>query len=82
MDERVKMPRLLKYFLFFYVGTIGVMNVTGQDMGQNILGKIFYSTSLSIFTSLACYGLISILEDFRSGGLREIIRKLRRFFNV
>ena len=63
MDEKVKMPRLLKYFLFFYVGTIGVMNVTGQDMGQNILGKIFYSTSLSIFTSLACYGLISILED-------------------
>ena len=82
MDERMKLPPFLRYFLIIYAGITGVMLSTRVDMGVNIGGKIFYIVSLSIFTALAVYGGISLYEDLTKEGWGEVVRKIRRFFNL
>ena len=82
MDERVKLPKILKYFFFVYIGVIGVMTLTGVDMGNNKVLNIIWALSLSVYTSCAVYGAISLYEDFKKNGLKYIIRKIRRFINV
>ena len=77
--NQIKMPKILKYFLICYVGIVGVMMLTRSDMGEDIGWKLFYIISLSVYTALAAYGLISFLEDLRNGGLKSVIRKIRRF---
>lgn len=82
MDERVKLPKVIVYFLFIYMGVIGVMILTDVDMSNNTWLKVIWGVSLSIYTAAATYGIISLWEDFKKNGLKYIIRKVRRFINV
>jgi len=82
MDERVRLPKVIIYFLWIYMGIMGVMILSGVDMGDKTLFKVLWIVSLSVYTAAATYGIISLWEDFKNNGLKYIIRKVRRFINV
>lgn len=82
MDERVKLPRIVKYLLWIYMGVIGIMILTGLDMGSQPLLKILWGISLSVYTAAATYGIISLYEDLKKNGHGYVGRKIRRFFGL
>ncbi len=82
MDERVKLPKVIVYFLLIYMGIMGVMILSGIDMGNKIFFKVMWVVSLSIYTAAATYGIISLYEDFNKNGIGYVGRKIRRFFGL
>ena len=82
MDERVKLPKIIVYLIWSYMGVIGVMTLTGVDLGDKVVFKIFWAISLSVYTAAATYGIISLFEDLKRNGLDYVGRKIRRFFGL
>ena len=82
MDERVKLPKAIVYFLYIYMGIMGVMILSGVDMGDKAPFKVLWVVSLSIYTAAATYGIISLFEDLKKNGLGYVGRKIRRFFGL
>lgn len=82
MDERIKMPKAIKYLLWSYMGVIGVMTLSGVDLGDRAGFKVFWAISLSVYTASATYGIISLFEDLKTNGLGYVGRKIRRFFGL
>ena len=90
MEERIKLPKKVVYFIWAYMGIVGVMTLTGVDIGNNRLYNILWFVSLSIYTASATYGTISLYEDFKKHGVKYIaekiglvylIRLIKRIFN-
>ena len=79
MEDRIKMPKVLRYFIVCYIGVVGIMMLTRTDMSEDIPTKIFWALTLSLYTALATYGFISFLEDMKNGGFKNVIRKIKRF---
>ncbi len=82
MDERVKLPKIIVYLIWSYMGVIGVMTLTGVDLGDNTTFKVLWAISLSIYTAAATYGIISLFEDLKRNGFGYVGRKIRRFFGL
>ena len=82
MNHKIKLPKLLIYFMFFYFGTTSVMLLTGKDLGNEIFYKVIWIVTLSIWNAVGMYGLINIIEHLRTEGIPFVVRKIRRFFNL
>jgi len=81
-NEIIKIPRFVKLLIISYIGITSIFLLTNSNSNANIGFHILYNVTLSVHTTLAVYGVISLLEDFRKGGYNYIIRKLRRLVGL
>tara|TARA_R110000772_G_scaffold241859_1_gene354218 strand:+ start:201 stop:473 length:273 start_codon:yes stop_codon:yes gene_type:complete len=84
-NEIIKMPRALKHFLFLTTGISGIayMHNGNLEVGFGFSVTLFISGVLS---SLATYGLISLIADFKEGKswkgmLKVLIKKIKYITN-
>lgn len=76
--ERQPMPRLLKGFLFCYMGGYILSSHFGANISENVFLKITALTLGSVFFS---YGVICFVDDFKKGGIKFIINKIKKIIN-
>lgn len=75
------MPKLLRDFLFVGIGLTGLHLSIGKVDINNIELDVMTIVLVAVFTSFFTYGIISFIRDFKEGGWKEIIRKIKEFFN-
>ncbi len=64
--------------MFCYVGAYMLLNFLGYAFDKSILYITFY---LVVFSSVFAYGVLSIVDDFKSGGIAKIIERINRKIN-
>lgn len=80
IDERVKLPPVVKAFLLFYVGFTGIHLSITQYTEEEIFRNVFLLTALAIFSAFFSYGVICFIADIKSGGIGEVIKRIRKAF--
>lgn len=61
-------------FVFCYVGGYGVLNIT-NNINPNEIG--LQIVILVICSFLCVYGLLTLVDDFKTGGIRRIINRIK-----
>lgn len=79
--EEIKIPRLLRDFLFVGIGLTGLHLSIGKVDINNIHFDLMTIILVAIFTGFFSYGIISFIRDFKEGGFYAIINKVKEFFN-
>ena len=79
--DRQRMPIFLKAFVLMYIGGYGFMHYNGWITEENILYNVATLVSTVLCTMIFSYGVICLIEDFRKGGLKEVLKRFRRFFD-
>lgn len=79
--EEIKMPRLLRDFLFIGIGLTGLHLSLGSVDINSIKFDIMTIIWVTIFTSFFSYGVVSFIKDFKNGGWKAIINNIKDFFN-
>lgn len=79
--NRQNMPIFLRAFVLMYIGGYGFMHYNGWITEDNILYNVLTLVSTVLCTMIFAYGVICLIEDFRRGGLKEILKRFRRFLN-
>ena len=78
--ENIKMPKLLRDFLFIGIGLMGLHLAFNNVDIYEIKTDIFMIVLAGIFTAIFTYGLASAIRDFREGGFNEIRRNIKSFW--
>lgn len=76
-DDRMKMPKMLKAFLYCYIGAYPIVMHFSQGSEIPLLYQILILTIGSFFFS---YGVICFVLDIKKGGLKKIIDKIKQFY--
>tara|TARA_R110002012_G_scaffold56403_1_gene144535 strand:- start:196 stop:444 length:249 start_codon:yes stop_codon:yes gene_type:complete len=75
---RHPMPKILKAFLFCYMGGYILSSHFGTSLSENVFLKITALTLGSVFFS---YGVICFVDDFKKGGINFVINKIKKIIN-
>ena len=80
MYDRVEMPRAFKHLLFFTLGISGLVYIYNgsEEVG---VGLSFTILASGILSTLASYGLISLIADIKKGKtfkgfIKEFVKKI------
>lgn len=76
----VRMPLWLRAIIFSYMGWYGVLFFSGLIDPDHIFLSVFRLCAISLCTAIFAYGVICLIQDFKQGGIRYILNRLRDFF--
>ena len=79
--DKHRMPIFIRAFILMYIGGYGFMHYNGWITDENILYNISTLVATVLCTIIFSYGVICLIDDFRKGGIKEIIKRFRRFLN-
>ena len=80
-DTSIKMPLLLKAFLFCYMGSYGWTRLGKGLNHDNLFIDVITICLYAIFASFTVYGIICFLKDVKEGGIAKVLKKLNEFLN-
>lgn len=80
--EDIKMPKLLRDFLFIGIGLTGFHLAFHNVDIHEIKNDIFMIFVAAILTAIFSYGLISVIKDFREGGGKVIVSNIKRYWEL
>lgn len=73
----VKMPLWIRAFIFFYIGAYGIYSTQYNLVGNTILLDVLKICAITIFAMFFSYGLICFINDYKKGGIRKVINKIK-----
>ena len=65
-------------FMACYISGYVIVNITGNLNAKNVFLQIY---GFIVFSGIFAYGLISLINDVKSGGISLVIEKVRKFIN-
>lgn len=76
-ESLIRIPFLLKAFVFFYIGAYGIYS-TQYDLNEDAPWlDVVKLVSIVIFSIFFSYGVICFIRDFKDGGIRKVIDKIK-----
>ena len=77
-NERVKMPKPLKAFIYCYIGGYPIAMYFTQGSKFPLVFSVLMLVIGSFFFS---YGVVSFVLDIKKGGISKVIRKIKVFLH-
>ena len=60
------------------IGYYGLLHVSGQITEHTVAYNVGKMVLAGVFISVWCYGMICIYDDWKAGGIRQIIKRITR----
>ena len=73
-------PYWLRAIIFGWLGWYGIVTFTKGIESIETMFNTFYLMSIGGFAAVFSYGVICLIEDYRKGGIHNIIKRIKNFF--